>query len=51
MTRLIGVRCKAGNRLSRDILIARILLGNLEASASWASHKGLALSVLLNEIN
>ena len=30
MTRLIGTRCKHSNVLSRGVLIARILLGNLK---------------------
>ena len=41
MTRLIGFRCKHSNVLSREVLIARFLLGNLE----------ITNSVLLNGIN
>jgi hypothetical protein len=42
MTRLIGARCKHRKVLSRSVLIARILLGNLKITNN---------SVLLNEIN
>ena len=39
MTRLIGIRCKPSNGLSRDVLIARILLGNVSMAyvcpAEW----------------
>ena len=39
MTRLIGTRCKHSNVLSRGVLIARILLGNLEIICSLCSAK------------
>ena len=67
MTRLIGARCKASNRLSRGVLIARILLGNLETKHESTQMKANAAnkilfvsfdlirnirdSILLNEIN
>ena len=44
MIRLIGLRCKHSNVLSREVLIARFLLGNLEITNERSS-------VLLNEIN
>lgn len=36
MTRLIGVRCKHGNVLSRDVLIARILIRKLLSHIEFA---------------
>jgi len=53
MIRLIGLRCKHSNVLSREVLIARFLLGNLEITLG-RSNMGEAnerSSVLLNEIN
>jgi hypothetical protein len=45
MTRLIGFRCKHRKVLSREVLIARFLLGNLGITNLFS------VSVLLNEIN
>ena len=52
MTRLIGTRCKHSNVLSRGVLIARILLGNLEIIPEYFDFEIFRkASVLLNEIN
>ncbi len=39
MTTLIGVRCKHCKVLSRDVLITRILLGNLETTSRISANK------------